>query len=174
MILNSGAVFIPPYDDSAIIAGQGTVGLEIELYGGHVDEVWVPVGGGGLAAGTVLACPDSVQVIGAEPELASDAKQSLATGQRQPAMAPLTCADGLRTALGELNFQVLQDYALPIKLVSESEILAAQKLLMSCLKLVVETSSAVGFAALMKYGTAHTSKRVAIVLTGGNVNLDGI
>ena len=170
----SDAVFIPPYDDPAIIAGQGTVGLEIERYGDAVDEVWVPVGGGGLAAGTVLAC-ESAQVVGAEPELAGDAHQSLVAGERQPAMPPLTCADGLRTALGKLNFHLLQEYALPINLVGESEIIAAQKLLMSCLKLVIESSSAVPFAALMKYGAARTgSERVVIVLTGGNVNLDGL
>lgn len=173
VVKRTGAVFIPPYDDPHIIAGQGTAGLELEQQLDSVDEVWLPVGGGGLAAGNVLACGQQMQVVAAEPELAGDAFQSLACGQRQPAMPPVTCADGLRTALGELNFKILNRYSLPIKLVSDAEIVAAQKLAMSCLKLVIETSSAVPLAGLIKYGAHNAaSRRVVILISGGNVNLD--
>lgn len=173
VVAATGAAFVPPYDHPAIIAGQGTAGLELLEQCDAVDEVWLPVGGGGLAAGTVLSCAADVQVVGAEPQQANDAYQSLASGVRQPALPPTTCADGLRTALGELNFAILEEYGLPIKLVEESEIVAAQKLAMSCLKLLIETSSAVPFAALMKFGPADPdSRRVVIIVSGGNVDLE--
>lgn len=168
----SGANFIPPYDHARIIAGQGTAALELLEQAPEIDEIWVPVGGGGLAAGTVLAAGDSVQVVGAEPELARDAYDSLRLGERQEPLAPLSVADGLRTALGELNFRVLKDYQLPIHLVSEADILAAQQLAMSCLKQLIEPSSAVPLAALLKHGPQHTgSRRVAVIISGGNIAL---
>jgi len=168
----TGAHFIPPYDHPAIIAGQGTAALELLQQDPGVDEIWTPVGGGGLAAGTVLAAGASVQVVGAEPELARDAHDSLQLGERQAALPPLSVADGLRTALGELNYRVLQRYQLPIHLVSEAEILAAQQLAMSCWKLLVEPSSAVPLAALLKYGPQRPqSRRVAVIITGGNIEL---
>ena len=172
VIASRGSVFIPPYDHPDIVAGQASVGREIVADVPNVEEVWIPVGGGGLAAGTVLGVGELVQVVGAEPELAGDAYASLQTGTRQQAMPPTTCADGLRTALGELNFAILKRYELPIELVEEDEIRAAQRLAMACLKVVVETSAAVPLAALIKYGPhdpAH--ERVAVVITGGNVEL---
>jgi threonine dehydratase len=175
VVARSGATFIPPYDHPHIVAGQGSCGLELLEQSEGLDEVWLPVGGGGLAAGTVLACSGGPQVVGAEPELAADAAHSLASGTRQPAMPPRTVADGLRTALGELNFAILKQYGLPMRLVTESEIAAAQKLAMSCLKLVIEPSSAVPLAALMKYGPVNpASKCVAVILSGGNVDLAGL
>ncbi len=120
----------------------------------------------------MLAAPAGVQVVGAEPELAGDARISLQTGVRQPPMPPRTVADGLRTALGERNFSILAAYGLPIHLVSENEILAAQKLAMSCLKLLVEPSSAVPLAALLKHGPQKRgSRRVVVVLTGANLQV---
>ncbi len=168
----TGAYFVPPYDHAAVIAGQGTAALELLEQDSEVDEIWTPVGGGGLAAGTILAAGEVVQVIGAEPELARDAYDSLRMGARQPALPPQTVADGLRTALGALNFRVLQPYQLPIHLVSEAEILAAQQLAMSCLKLVIEPSSAVPLAALLKQGPQLCgTRRVGLILTGGNIAL---
>ena len=168
----SGAHFIPPYDHPAIIAGQGTAALEILEQDPDVDEIWMPVGGGGLAAGSVVSARDHVQLVGAEPRLARDAFDSLRLGERQPALPPRTAADGLRTALGELNFRLLNDYRLPIHLVSERDITAAQRLAMACLKLLIEPSSAVPIAALLKYGAYRPqSRRVAIIVTGGNLEL---
>lgn len=172
VLARRGGHYIAPYDHAAIIAGQGTAVLEITAQVRDVDEVWVPVGGGGLAAGTILGAgaTPGLQVVGAEPRLAGDAWQSIRTGVRQPALPPRTIADGLRTALGELNFRVLNNYRLPIHLVSEAEISAAQKIMMSCLKLLVEPSSAVPLAALFKYGPqAPRSRRVVVVITGGNI-----
>lgn len=163
-------VFVPPYDHVDIIAGQGTVGLEVINAIERLDEFWLPVGGGGLASGNVLSVGDSVQVVGAEPDLARDAYDSLRLGVRQSQMEPRTCADGLRTALGVLNFDILYDYDLPIVLVGEDEILEAQAILMSCLKILVEPSAAVPFAAILKNGPQNlSSNRVAVVISGGNL-----
>lgn len=168
----SGAHFIPPYDHAAIVAGQGTASLELLETHADIDELWLPVGGGGLAAGTVVAAGGQLQVVGAEPALAKDAYESLILGVRQPAMPPRTVADGLRTALGELNFRILSDYNLPIHLVGEQEIIAAQKLAMSCLKLLIEPSSAVPIAALLKTAPHQSARRIGLILTGGNLALE--
>lgn len=172
VMARSGAHFIPPYDHPHIIAGQGTASIEVLDARPELDEIWLPVGGGGLAAGTVLGAGSRVQVVGAEPELASDAHQSLQQHEIQPPMPPVTVADGLRTGLGGMNYQILDRYALPIRLVSEDEILAAQQLAMSCLKVLLEPSSAVPVAALLKYGPLNTTTRcVVVIVTGGNIKV---
>ena len=152
--------------------------FEIRQARSDVDEIWLPVGGGGLAAGSVLAAldPDSnkprVQVVGAEPALAGEAKVALQVHKRQPPMPPMSIADGLRASLGELNFQILDEYQLPVHLVGEAEILQVQALAMSCLKLVVEPSSAVPLAALLQHGPWRSGARcIVVILTGGNVQL---
>ena len=166
----TGAHFIPPYDHPAVIAGQGTTALEIVEQSPEVEEIWVPVGGGGLVSGTIAAVGRRIQVVGAEPELARDAYDSMRSGVRQPPLPPRTSADGLRTALGHLNFEVMNRYALPIHLVTEAEIGRAQNIAMARLKVVIEPSSAVPLAALLKYGPYRTStRRVAMILSGGNV-----
>jgi threonine dehydratase len=166
----TGATYVPPYDHPGVIAGQGTCALEIVQDQPDVDEIWVPVGGGGMAAGTVLAAGQDVQIVGAEPTLAGDARMALQTHQIQPPMAPVTIADGLRTALGQLNFRILDRYQLPIHLVSEADIVATQKLVMSCLKVVIEPSSAVPVAALLEHGSwLSDSRRVVVIITGGNI-----
>ena len=120
----------------------------------------------------MLSVGDSMQVVGAEPLLASDAHESLRTGVRQPQMEPKTCADGLRTALGELNFEILSKYSLPIYLVDEAEIKDAQAILMSCLNILVEPSAAVAFAGLLKNGPHHEqSKVICLVVSGGNAKV---
>ncbi len=178
VLADTGATYVPPYDHAGVIAGQGTCALEILNTTPEVDEIWLPVGGGGLAAGTVLATSDPalanqrVQVVGVEPALAGEALVALQTHKRQPPMPPLSIADGLRASLGVMNFKILHDYQLPVHLVSEQEIVDAQALAMSCLKLVLEPSSAVPLAALLKHGSARPDSRsVAVILTGGNVQL---
>ncbi len=170
VVRRTGAEVVHPYDDYRVIAGQGTVMLELSRQVPSIAEVWLPVGGGGLASGCVVAAPDGVRVVGAEPELAGDAALGLELGERQPQMPPRTVADGLRAALGRRNFGILQSYGLDIHLVSESEIIDAQQLLMSCLKVIVEPSSAVPFAALLK---TPSDRPVGVVLTGGNWRADG-
>ena len=155
-----------------MIAGQGTLALEVLEQTDDLQELWVPVGGGGMASGCVLGAGRQVRVRGAEPELADDAFHSLATGVLQEPRPPVTIADGLRGALGDITFPVLQDYSLAITRVSEAEIVQAQRLLMNCLKVVVEPSGAVGLAAVLKSaGNSGLGDRVGIVISGGNLDL---
>ncbi len=174
VVAESGAIFVAPYNDPRVIAGQGTTALELIDSQPAVEQIWVPVGGGGLASGCVLAAQDKgVRVVACEPELADDAFRSIASGELQPALPPQTIADGLRTALGPLNFEILRDYELTIHRVSEAEIGAAQELLMQRLKLVVEPSAAVPFAGLLNVARLGRldARCVGIVLTGGNTQL---
>lgn len=166
------AVFVPPYDHPQVIAGQGTVALELLDQVPEVSGIWVPVGGGGLAAGSaVVATPAGVTVHAGEPALADDAFRGLAIGERQPAPPPRTVADGLRTALGELNFRILREHRVAVVRVSEAAILDAQRLLWNVLKVVAEPSAAVPLAALLECGADGP---VGVVLSGGNVDPPGL
>lgn len=170
VLADTGATCIPPYDHDDVIAGQGTLGLELVNQAQALDSIWLPVGGGGMAAGVVAAVgATDVQVCGAEPNLADDAAESLARGERLGPRPPKTIADGLRTGLGRRNFERLMAYRLPITLVDDEAILAAMRLLWASLELVVEPSGAVAFAAVLR---ARPQGRVGIVLSGGNVELD--
>jgi threonine dehydratase len=169
----TGAVYVPPYDHPHIIAGQGTAALELAQAVAGLDEVWVPVGGGGLASGTLIAlAADAVTVIGVEPELADDAYWSLEKGEIQPQRPPKTIADGLRTALGALPFALFRRHGMTIRTVGEADIVAAQRLLWQRLKLVVEPSGAVPLAGLLQAVAADRDRyahtRVGVILSGGN------
>jgi len=174
-LLSAGGIYIPPYNHQQVIAGQGTLALELVRQQPDIEELWLPVGGGGMASGCVAAVGDRVRVMGAEPLLADDAYESLRTGRLLGARAPQTIADGLRGALGQITFAILRDYNLAIQRVDEEEIVAAQRLLMECLKLVVEPSGAVAFAALLAQRKAKpptdVERRVGVVISGGNVDL---
>ncbi len=111
---SNSAKFISPYDDPAIVAGQGTAALELIKRISGLDQIWVPVGGGGLATGTIIAAQGEVGVVCGEPELADDAFESMATGKRQPPRPPRTIADGLRSSLGDIAFQTLYETKTPI------------------------------------------------------------
>ena len=165
------AVFIHPYDADDIIAGQGTVALEFEDQVRHLDQLWVPVGGGGLIAGSILATEDNPRVFGVEPELAGETKDSLEKGIRQPAMTPLSIADGLLASIGARNFEILKRFNTKVHLVSENEIRSAMRLLWNTLKIVVEPSAAVAFAGILGAKDFVLGKRVGVILTGGNVDL---
>ena len=166
------AVFVPPYDHAEIIAGQGTAAFELLEEVGDLDQVWVPVGGGGLAAGTTIVANGQIDVICAEPELARDAHDSLAMGDLQPAMLPHTVADGLRTALGKLNFEILRQNRVAVVLVDDEAILSAMRLIWNRLKIVVEPSAAVCLAAML-LDPQRVAKRAGIILSGGNISPPG-
>ena len=169
----TGAHLVPPYDDDRIIAGQGTAALELVEDVDGLDQLLVPVGGGGLLAGTTLVAVDrGLAVIGAEPEGADDAFRSLTSGYRVTDQAPDTVADGLRTTLGELNFEIIREGVSRILTVPDVEIVSAMKMLWTRLKLVVEPSSAVPFAAIRRYPDIFAGQRVGLILSGGNVDLD--
>ena len=179
----TGARFVPPYNDVRIIAGQGTAALELLEDVQGLDAIWVPVGGGGLAAGTAIAAGNlGIPVVGAEPELADDARRSLESGVLQPALAPRTIADGLRTSLGPLTFAVLQRFDVAVHLASDAEIRSAMGLLMERLKLVVEPSAAVPLAAMLRLGPQRAAGvipsratdralRIGVILSGGNIDV---
>lgn len=179
VLAERGAVFIPPYDHADIVAGQGTAALELAERVPDLDEVWVPVGGGGLAAGSLLALSEcGTRVRGVEPELADDAYWSLQRGEIQPQKPPVTIADGLRTALGRIPFALFQQYGLTISTVSEEAIGAAQAMLWQRLKLVVEPSGAVPLAGLLAAHRADPAAfhgtRQGVILSGGNALLPGL
>ena len=168
VVADTGAVFGPPYDHPHVIAGAGTAALELFEDCPALDQIWVPVGGGGLAAGTVLAAGDSVPVVLAEPALARDAKDSLESGTLRDALPPTTVADGLRTALGKLNFDILRTANVPVYLASEDGIEDWMERLTAILKVVVEPSAAVTVAAMAE-NVGAAGRRVGVILSGGNV-----
>ena len=167
VVAETGATFVPPYDDPRIVAGAGTAALELLQDVAELDQLWVPVGGGGLAAGSVLAAGDATQVVLAEPELARDAKNSLASGTLQNALPPQTIADGLRTALGALNFDILKRADVRVYLASESAIERWTELVAKIMKVVIEPSAAVPLAAMAENPDV-ASGRVGVILSGGN------
>jgi threonine dehydratase len=170
----TGAVFIPPYDYENTILGQSTCAQELLSQVPHLQAIFTPVGGGGLAAGTCLAakhCSSGLAVFGAEPEGADDAYRSLKSGVLVTEHQPHTFADGLLTTLGELNFAILKERMAELFLASDAETLAAMQLIYERLKIVIEPSCAVPLAALLKNKAAFKNKRVGIILSGGNVDL---
>lgn len=171
----TGANPVPPYDDARVIAGQGTAVLELLEDTGALDDVLTPVGGGGLLAGACIAAHGldaGIRVYGAEPLGADDAARSLAAGERLPQTDPRTMADGLRTSLGELNFAVLRRDVQGVITVTEREIATATRLLWEICKQLVEPSSAVVLAAVLAQPERFRGRRVGLVLSGGNVDLD--
>lgn len=171
----TGASYVHPYADRNIIAGQGTVVLELLGQVHDLDAVIVPVGGGGLAAGSATAlaalAPDTV-LIGAEPAGADDAFRSMQAGHRVTDAVPETICDGLRATIGAPNFMALREHDVEVIPVDDEATLAAMRLLWLELKQTVEPSSAIVMAALMAAPERFRGKRVGLVLTGGNVDLD--
>lgn len=169
----TGATFVHPYADPLVIAGQGTAALELLNANGGFDVVVVPVGGGGLAAGTALAlaarAPDC-ELLLAEPAGAADTARSLAAGRRDVDFVPDTVCDGLRGTLGQPGFEILHAHGARVTVVEDADTLAAQRLLWTRLKLLVEPSSAIALAAVLQQRDRLAGKRVGVILSGGNVD----
>ncbi|HAK50581.1 MAG TPA: serine dehydratase [Gammaproteobacteria bacterium] len=175
VVKETGANFVPPYDDERIIAGQGTVALEMLEQMENLDAALIPVGGGGLLAGCLLGFSgSSIETYGIEPEGADDAYRSVASGERIKAHSPDSICDGLLTTLGEGNFPIIRDRIADILLVSDQEVIDAMYLLWTRLKIVVEPSSAITLAGLLGNRDLFAGKRVGLVLTGGNVDLKNL
>jgi len=171
----TGAAFIHPYDDSQVIAGQGTIALEMLEQVPNLEVLIAPVSGGGLLSGLCLAAKalaPHVEVWGAEPALADDAFRSLQEGRLLPNLNPATIADGLRASLSERTFGVIRQHARGIVTVSEEQILSTMRLVWERMKLVVEPSGVVPLAGLLAHAEKFRGRRVGIILTGGNVDLD--
>ncbi len=170
----TGAEFIHPYNDERVITGQATCAKELieEIPG--LDMILAPVGGGGLLSGTLLSAhyfSPSVKVYAGEPEGAADAVLSLKSGNIEAAPFVNTIADGLLTKLGDITFPVIQQYVTDILSVSDEEMIAALRLVYERMKIIIEPSSVVPFAALMKNKDLFTGKKVGIIFSGGNVDL---
>jgi threonine dehydratase len=168
----TGAVFIPPYDHPSIMAGQGTAGLEILGQLDEIDEVYVPIGGGGLISGVATAIKESnptIRVIGVEPAMANDTYLSFQEGKRISIGAARTVADGLRAAIpGELTFPVVRRYVDEIVLVEEDQIREAFTNVFTVMKQVIEPSGAVSVAGALK--RKAEGKRIVALVSGGNID----
>ena len=173
----TGALEIHPYNDPRIIAGQATAAYELMQDVGDLDLVLAPVGGGGLLSGTALSVNyffPGTDVIGTEPEQANDACLSFSQKEFIPSVNPDTIADGLRTSLGTITFPIILDHVKDIITVSESSIITAMRMLWERMKILVEPSSAVPFAAVMKNKVPAHYKKIGIIISGGNVDLDDL
>lgn len=173
----TGSIEIHPYNNYQVIAGQATAAMELLEAVPNLDVVMAPVGGGGLLSGTALACKyfsAGTKVIAAEPKSADDAFQSFSSRKFVPSVNPKTIADGLLTSLGSLTFPIILKNVNQIVTVSEAGIINAMRLIWERMKIIVEPSSAVPFAALLENKFDHKGKRIGIILSGGNVDLDKI
>lgn len=177
VIEETGATFIHPFDNDDVIAGQATAAKEmIEDYG-IFDVMMAPVGGGGLLSGTALAChylSPETEVWAGEPEGAADAVLSFNSGKVEKAPYINTIADGLLTNLSERTLNIIKSHVKGILVVNDEEIIAAMRLIYERLKIVIEPSCAVPFAALLKNKEKFAGKKVGIILTGGNVDVENL
>ena len=171
----TGADFVHPYNDPRVIAGQGTCSKEFIEQVGDLDIVIAPIGGGGMISGTCLTLSElapHIQIYAAEPEQADDAMRSFKAGHIIADDAPETIADGLKVPLKERTWHFVSHYVTDILTASEQEIIDAMKLSWKRLKQVIEPSCAVPLAVILKNPQVFAGKRVGVVITGGNVDLD--
>lgn len=177
VVSETGAIFIPPFDDYRVIAGQATAAKELIEDTPDLDVIMTPVGGGGLSAGTALITNyimPRTEVILAEPKNADDAYRSFKSGKLKTVKNPDTIADGLKVSLGEKNFEIIQKNVSDILLVTEEEIINAMRIIWERMKIIIEPSCAVPLAAVLKNKERFKDKRVGIIITGGNVDLGNL
>ena len=175
VVAQTGAHIVPPYDDARVIAGQGTVGMEILEQVPDVEALAIPVGGGGLLGGVALAVKTlkpSVTVVAVEPAGADDAFRSFGLGRIIPQTSPNTIADGLLTSLGELNFALMQQFVDTVVTVSDEAIVAAMRLQWSRMKQVIEPSGAVSYAGILEHPEQFRGRKTVAVVSGGNLDLN--
>ena len=174
IIGQTGATEIHPYNNFAVIAGQGTAAKELLEDESGFDLVLVPVGGGGLLAGSALSVKHlspGTRVIGCEPRGADDAYRSFLKGEIVPSLNPQTIADGLLTSLGERTFAIIKKDVDAIVTVSEKSIIEAMRMVWERLKIVIEASSAVPLAAILEGRVNVQEQKVGIIVSGGNLDL---
>jgi len=174
---HTGATVVHPYTDARVIAGQGTAALELLTAHPDLDALVVPLGGGGLAAGTALAMQalaPGCRLYLAEPAGADDGARSFAGGMLDHAFTPDTVCDGLRGTLGAPNFALLQAAGAEVLTVDDDATLAALRLVASHMKQLVEPSSAIVLAAVLAYRARFAGRKVGLVLSGGNLDLDAL
>jgi threonine dehydratase len=170
----TGATMVHPFTDPAVIAGQGTATLELLEEAGQLDALVTPVGGGGLVSGSSIAAhsvqPD-LPIFAAEPEGAADAYESLRRNERVTDIVPATVCDGLRAAIGPIDFDLMRAHRVTVLPVSDAETIAAMRLIWERMKIIVEPSSATVLAAVLRHREHFAGKRVGLIITGGNVDL---
>ena len=177
VIEKTGATLLHSFENENVIAGQGTAAVELleDIVG--LDVIMCPVGGGGLLSGTAIAAKSmrpKIKVIAVEPANADDASQSFRAGRWLVTEKKFTIADGLRTNIGQPNFEIVQRYVDDIVTVSEEGIVSAMRTIWETMKIVIEPSAAVPYAPIMENKIGIRGKRVGIILTGGNVDLDAL
>ncbi len=175
VVKETGADFVHLYNDPRVIAGQGTCSRELIEQVDNLDAVIAPIGGGGMISGTCLTLSNlapNVKIYAAEPEQADDAARSFKAGHIIADDAPETVADGLKVPLKELTWHFVSNHVTDILTASEDEIVDAMKLIWKRMKIVMEPSSAVPLATILKNKNLFAGKRVGVIITGGNVDLD--
>ena len=175
VVATSGADFVHPYNDPRVIAGQGTCAKELVEEVEALDAVIAPIGGGGMVSGSCLTlsniAPD-IKIYAAEPENADDACRSFKAGHIIADDAPVTVADGLKVPLKELTWHFVSNHVSDILLASERDIIDAMRLTWQRMKIVIEPSSAVPLATILKNRDLFAGRRVGVIVTGGNVDLN--
>jgi threonine dehydratase len=177
VIAKTGATLIHSFENEDVIAGQGTAAVELLEGVSDLDLVMCPVGGGGLLCGTAVAAKSmrpKIQVIAVEPANADDAAQSFRAGRLIRTKKKFTIADGLRTNVGTPNFVIIERYVDDIVTVNEEAIVLAMRTIWETMKIIIEPSAAVPYAAILESKIDIGGKRVGIILTGGNVDLDAL
>lgn len=172
-----GATFLHPSNNLDVILGQGTAAIELLENHPDLEYIFTPVGGGGLIAGTALAANlhgNNCKVIGGEPLAVDDAYRSLLSGKIETNTTIQTIADGLKTQLGDINFPIIQKYVTKIIRVEEQDIISAMQLIWERMKIIIEPSSAVAFAALLKEKEQFKDKKIGVIISGGNVDLKNL
>ncbi len=175
VISQTGATLIHSFENEHVVAGQGTAAIELLEDITDLDVIMCPVGGGGLLSGTAIAAKSmrpQIKVVAVEPENADDAAQSFHAGRRLVTEKKFTIADGLRTNIGEPNFAIVQSYVDDIVTVSEEAIISAMRTIWETMKIIIEPSAAVPYAAIADGVINVNGKRTGIIITGGNVDLD--
>ena len=175
VVADTGAEFVHPYNDPRVIAGQGTCSKELIEQVDGLDAVIAPIGGGGMVSGTCLTLSNlapQIKIYAAEPEQADDAYRSFKAGHIIADDAPNTVADGLKVPLKDLTWHFVSKHVTDIFTASEQEIVDAMKLIWKRMKIVMEPSSAVPLATILKNRDVFAGKRVGMIITGGNVDLD--
>jgi len=177
VIAETGATLIHPFENEDVMAGQGTVAVELLEEVPALDLILCPVGGGGVLSGAAVAAKSllpEIKIIATEPAGAADAAESFQQGRLVSQERKDTIADGLRTNLGAINFALIQRYVDDVVTVSEESIVAGMRAILETMKIVVEPSAAVAYGAILEGKIDCRSKRVGIILTGGNVDLDAL
>lgn len=177
LVKEKGATYIPPFNSYSVMTGQGTLGLELLRQIEHLDAVIVPVGGGGLIGGMACAIKSlkpNIEVIGVEPRAASFGAQSMAEGKYcgDSSAKLMTIADGLAAAIGTLTFPVINEYVDDFIVVDDDLIVEAMQLIWTRMKMIVEPAAAAALAAVLKNTDRFHNRNIALVMTGGNINLD--